>query len=195
MEKSGETWSYIIDGENYIISYSRNFRDFAISNDWHYPESSVIGRNLFDFIEGIEVKHIYKILFEFVRQGKKIGPIPFRCDAPYARRFLELYLSPYPSPEGSIEVVTRLLRIERREPVVALMPNVPRSPEIMVMCSMCKKIKLKDGLWEEIENGLRELGIFESDKPPRISHGLCEDCFNNVMSHLERRTVEEQNPL
>lgn len=188
MEKPVETFWYTIDSENKILSYSRNFEPFARTNGWHYFES-ITGKNLFDFIEGMEVQHIYKILFEFVRQGKSIGPIPFRCDSPSQRRYLELYL--YPLPEGSINIVTRLLRTEHRKPVTALMPNIERSDEIIVMCSMCKKIKLEEGLWKEIEEALKILRLFDVPNPPRISHGLCEDCFANVMAEIKRQTAQE----
>lgn len=181
-----EAWVYTIDRHDVITTYSKNFVQFAISNGWtlRSPEREIIGRNVFDFIEGYETKHIYKILFDLVRQGKRIGPIPFRCDAPGLRRFLELCLDPM--PDSAIKITTKLLREEPRTPVKALMKDLERSQKLIRMCSMCKKIEAGDKMWLEIEEGLVVLKIFEDKNPPRITHGLCHECFSNIMVKIEK---------
>lgn len=184
MERINETLFYVIDKNDMLTDYSENFMTFAISNGWK-PESEIIGRNIFDFIEGIEVRHIYRTLFDLTRQGKHIGPIPFRCDSPTSRRFMELFFTP--GDYGSIRITSKISKIEHRKPInILFMTNVERSQKFLRMCSICKKIDLGKTSWVEIEEGLVSLGIFISEKPFKITHGLCPGCFNLLMSEIEK---------
>ncbi|MCX7822296.1 MAG: hypothetical protein N2260_02490 [Syntrophobacterales bacterium] len=186
MVEIGETWSYVIDRNDILIDFSENFITFAESNGWKVTSLNreLLGRNIFDFIDGAETRHIYRILFDLIRQNKKIGPIPFRCDAPHLRRFMELYLTPL--PEGAIRITTKLLQVEPREPLIALVSSSEKSQRLTKMCSMCKKIEVGDHSWVEIEDGLSLLKIFEHEKMPAITHGVCPPCFRDVMLEIER---------
>jgi len=184
MEEIETDCSYVIDQNDIIIQIGDSFVGFARKNGWHSdiePEQ-VIGRSVFEFIAGTETQHLYRILFEAARRGKSIGPIPFRCDSPDKRRFLELRLEPMSG--GYIEVRTKLLRVEEREPVFALEQGKGDSDRLLRMCSMCKKVALADGRWLEIEEALRTMRLFEGEALPQITHGLCEVCFDEVMSYV-----------
>jgi len=49
---------------------------------------------------------------------------------------------------------------------------------------MCKKILTHRNEWVEIEEGLRQLRIFEYNKMPNLTHGLCNFCYNSIISDL-----------
>ncbi|RME27145.1 MAG: hypothetical protein D6806_05060 [Deltaproteobacteria bacterium] len=148
-----------------------------------FEPEDVIGHSLFDFIDGVETRYLYRILFDKARSEKKrVGPIPFRCDSPQERRFLELTLDAL--QDDSIKIVSILVRSEPREEVDLLKVDVPRSKDLLVICSMCKKIELPSKEWVDIEEGLVRLGIFEKEKMPALSHGLCEDCMTEIMKLL-----------
>ncbi len=153
-KQSRNIFVYTINNEDIIVNYSRNFPTFARENDWSSELSpeAVVGHSIFDFINGIETKHLYEILFEHCRRGKHIGPIPFRCDSPTERRFLELYLRPL--SHDHIDIITKLLKTESRERVKTLEINVPRSEGFIRICSMCKKVAIPDDGWFEIEEAL-----------------------------------------
>ena len=179
-----EVFRYRIDKGDIILSVSQNWELFARDNGWDNepcPEN-VVGHLLWDFIHDSETRHLYKEMFRKVRAGKLIGPIPFRCDSPQERRFLKLVLSPL--PDGQIEITSAITRIERREPIKLLDKDIPRSNDLIRICSMCKKISTNHNKWVEIEEGLRLLKPFEDEELPKLTHGLCHHCSQVIIAKL-----------
>ena len=181
--KKSDTFVYSINEDGIITNYSKNFPTFARNNDWHLdmePEA-IVGRPIFDFISGEETKNLYEVLFEHCRKGKRIGPIPFRCDSPTERRFLELNLRLL--PKNHIDIITVLLKTESRPRVKILQTNTPRTKQLIRICSMCKKV-FADDEWVEIEEALIRMKLFEQERLPRLTHGLCNSCYEAVISEL-----------
>lgn len=182
---------YTVDSNDTITEVSDNWTAFANDNAWNAacrPEE-VVGKKLWGFIQGIETRYLYKELFQRVRSGSACGPIPFRCDSPQERRFLELVLAP--SQNGQIEITSTILRTERRAPVALLDSNAPQSnDEKVTICSLCKKMETPHA-WIEIEAGLTQQRIFESSKMPRVTHGLCPECYRITLAQLD----DERRPL
>ena len=182
---SEDVFVYRIDTADIIVSVSDNWHSFAYNNAWDgdlQPES-VVGSRLWDFIQDIETRHLYKTILDRVRAGKSCRPIPFRCDSPAVRRFLELQFKAL--PDGQIEITSRIIRTEARNSVRLLDTDTPRSADILVICSMCKKIRVSPDQWAEIEEGLIQLRLFENDLMPSLSHGLCPVCFQVAMAELD----------
>ena len=181
--KGSETFVYSLNEDNIITNYSKNFPSFARNNDWQLdmePEA-VMGRSIFDFISGIETQHLYQVLFEHCRKGKHIGPIPFRCDSPTERRFLELTLRLL--PDNHIDIITVLLKTEPRPPVRILQADTPRTEQFIKICSMCKKVFVDDE-WVEIEEALIRMKLFEQERLPQLTHGLCNSCYEAAIAEL-----------
>jgi hypothetical protein len=176
---------YRIDDENVITYVSENWQSFARDNAWAgdcSPEN-VVGHLLWDFIQGMETRHLYKSVLQRVRGGKHVGPIPFRCDSPEERRFLELFLTLL--PEGQVEITSTLVQIELRDSVKLLDREAPRSSEFVRICSMCKKIAVSRNEWVEVEDALAQLRIFEADKMPGLTHGICPTCYQIAMADID----------
>jgi hypothetical protein len=182
---SEETFVYCIDDADVIVSVSGNWSDFAADNGWgrDFGPDDVVGKSLWSFIHDFETRHLYEEVFGRVRRGAPCGPIPFRCDSPEARRYLELLVSL--RPDGNLELVSIIRRVERRDPVLLLDAGVERSEELLRICSMCKKIAAGEGRWVEVEDGLARLRPFEADRMPRLTHGVCPDCFRIATSALD----------
>jgi hypothetical protein len=179
-----EVFRYCIDNRDTILRVSRNWEPFARVNGWESelnPES-VVGYLLWDFIQGSETRHLYKEVFRKVRAGKLVGPIPFRCDSPQERRFLKLVLAPLPN--GQIEITSAIARTEGRDPIKLLDKDIPRSNDLIKICSMCKKISTNHEKWVEIEEGLRQLRTFEAGVVPKLTHGLCHHCHQVIIADL-----------
>lgn len=175
---------YRIDNRDIIVSVSQNWTSFAHANSWSSeirPEN-VVGHLLWDFIQDIATRHLYREVFRKVRAGQPIGPIPFRCDSPQERRFLKLHLSPL--QDGQIEVTSRIVRTEGRDPVRLLEKDIHRSSDLIRICSMCKKIRTNHNMWVEIEDGLSQLKPFSAGEMPRLTHGLCSYCYEVVIADL-----------
>ena len=174
---------YRIDGADTIINVSDNWQNFARGNAWAgpLPPEDVVGNQLWDFIQDLETRYLYQEVFRRVRAGKPCRPIPFRCDAPDERRFLELILDAFPNEQ--IEITSRTVRTERRNPVKLLETGTPRSTtDFLKICSMCKKIQVSQEQWAEVEEGLVYLKIFEGAQMPQLTHGICPECYRKVMA-------------
>ena len=171
-----EVFIYRIDSADTIISISDNWQIFAEENAWDgflRPED-VVGQKIWKFIQGIETQYLYQELFKRVREGISPQAIPFRCDSPSERRYLELFIKSL--PDGQIEIISTILRSESRSTVKLLAVDTARSTDFITVCSMCKMIKVSAEKWIEIEDGLIFFKLFETDEMPQLTHGLCQPC-------------------
>jgi len=180
-----EIYSYQIDNNDRIVSVSSNWCSFAKANDSVVSQNleTVLGHELWEFIQDIETRHLYKEVLKRARCGVHAGNIPFRCDSPTERRYLELQIDVL--PDKSINFSSIILRVEPRHPISLLDIKTPRSTEFVTICSMCKKLKVAADKWLEIEDGLKYLRLFETEKMPQLTHGICGGCYQKVMGELE----------
>ena len=171
---------YYIDSNDLITEVSPNWATFADANSWDhtYNPEDIIGHPLWDFIEGIETQHLYMEIFKRVRSGATCQPIPFRCDSPGEHRYLEL--QPELLSDGRIKIKTRILKVQTRKKVDLLERRVPRSSDLIRICSVCKKIATEEKGWLEIEDGLALLKPFEAREMPGLTHGLCPLCTQEM---------------
>lgn len=183
-----DTCFYTIDCENRIVSVSGNWLSFALENqggeDCH-PDR-VINEPLWKFIDGHETRYLYELCIAKVRDQQQSMILPFRCDAPDRRRYLELKMTP--RPQEQIEFASRILREEPREKVQLLQQDVARSETLIKMCSMCKKVKISENIWLEVEEAITVLGLFAEEKLPRITHGCCQPCYDIAIAEILKFT-------
>ena len=180
-----DVFIYRVDKKDIIVSVSQSWEAFARANAWGIelrPEN-VVGHLLWDFIQDTETQLLYKEVFRRVRAGRPTRAIPFRCDSPHERRFLRLLLSPL--SDGQIEIKSKIIKTERRDPVSLLDKDTPRSGDFIRICSMCKKIFTTDNKWVEIEEGLAQLRLFEAREMPQLTHGLCPICYEIILADLD----------
>ena len=184
--EAGSTCCYHIDGKDRIVSVSDNWLVFAQENEAAescHPEK-IINRSIWEFIDGIETQLLYDIVLKNIRRTNKSVRLPFRCDAPGKRRYLELRITPV--LKGTIEFASTIIREELRDSIEMLEFDIPRSDELVRMCSMCKKVELPGNCWVEIEAAIVTLKLFEKLKQPQISHGLCHDCYILGMAEVDK---------
>jgi hypothetical protein len=166
---------YRIDADDRLVRLGAAWDRFARANG--APELArgrVRGRGLWEFITSIEARHLHKRLLEAVRAGRAIRALPFRCDSPDTRRFMEMDL--LPRANGAVEYRCRLVRAERREAVALVMAAAGGTGALVKMCSWCKRVEVTPGAWRDVEAAVRELGLLEQDPTPGVTHGLCPDC-------------------
>jgi hypothetical protein len=114
------------------------------------------------------------MLLNRVRTSHYTLSFPFRCDAPHLRRFMHLDISPL--PRSGIAFLSCVTREERREPVALLDANAPRNDTFVKICCFCKKVKLENQNWVEVETAIQELGLFNDKALPNLTHGICPTC-------------------
>ncbi len=182
---SKDVFIYRIDSTDTIISVSENWLVFAEANAWsgHLRPENVLGHRLWDFIQGFETQHLYEELFRRVRGGMSSQAIPFRCDSPSERRFLELRIEKL--ADEQIEITSKILRTEPHSAISLLSADTSRSMAFVTICSMCKKIKVSPRQWAEIEEALIELRLFQADEMPQLTHGICPSCYQEAIAKLD----------
>ena len=185
LDNADAVYSYRIDATDMIVRLSENWGDFAAANEGAAgcDHCVVVESRLWDFIDSDEVRLLYGILLERIRRDGRPVRLPYRCDAPHERRFLQLEMVPH--PEGEVDFHSSLLRVESRDPVRILAADAPRSNEFVKVCSLCKRFVMPDGAWVEVETALKRLGLFDEPLLPRLTHGLCPECYDAAVAELD----------
>jgi hypothetical protein len=190
METSGskETYIYRINKNDIIVYVSDNWNSFANENFGSHScnKENVVGFSMWKFIHDLETLHLYKILLRKVRWNRFTARFPFRCDSPGERRFLELLVVPL--KDKAIEFRSQLILAERREPIDLLKHDLVRSDEYLRICSLCKKIAVSETEWQEVEIALATLKLFEKDKMPKLTHGICSSCHDSIITGLDSQS-------
>ncbi|MDW8326994.1 MAG: hypothetical protein RMK99_10540 [Anaerolineales bacterium] len=96
-----------------------------------------------------------------------------------------------------IQFDTRLLEELLREPVALLDASIARSEEQVALCSWCKKVEVAPERWQEVEQAMATLGLFEVFPLPGLRHALCGDCreaLERELAQLARRKTRALNP-
>lgn len=182
--RSLRTYRYVVDDHNRIVEVDEAWLRFARENDApHLDREAVVGKSLWDFIADLETRIIYDAILDRVRHAPLCVRLPFRCDSPAVRRFMELEIIPL-NP-GHVAFNSRLLRREKRPPLHLLQPDRRRADRMLIMCGWCKKIELSAVEWVEAEEGVARLGLFDQPLLPRISHGICPSCNERLHSGLQ----------
>lgn len=171
---------YRIDAGDIITAVNPDWDAFARENEGaHLTGEHVVGRDLWAFIGDFETAQIYRAVLARLRGGAVVPPLPFRCDSPALRRFMELHLRAV-TDDGGVELEARLLRSEPREAVALLDPAAPRDDELLRMCSWCKRVAVTESQWCEVEEAAQRLRLFERDRLPELTHAMCDRCFDDL---------------
>ena len=177
-----KTYTYSVDANNIIQGVSDNFISFAHENmEIEIDNDIFVGRSIYKFMAGVEVKHLYELLIHHVRSTTKEVIVPFRCDSPSLRRYMELRITCLAADEVQFE--STLVREESRDPVKLLDYAETNSEELLRMCSWCKRVSI-DEMWVELEVSIQKLGLFNEAPFPLITHGICEQCLENVKAEM-----------
>jgi len=168
-----------IDREDRICFVSAAWLAFAAENGWSTSADQVLGSAIMSQIADTETRHVYRLLIDKARDGSRPATFRYRCDSPDLRRFMEMQISNL--GRGQIEFRSRVLRLERREPVRVLDAALRnRSGDILSMCSWCKAVYAQSA-WIELEEAVQRLGILAESALPAISHGICPTCSERML--------------
>lgn len=170
-----------IDREGRIGFVNDAWLAFAAENGWHTSAAELLGSELMAFIVDAETRLIYNMLINRVREAGREASFNYRCDSPDWRRFMEMRITNIRELD-QVEFRSRVLRLERREPVDLIDPScAARSREILTMCGWCKAVRVEHA-WIEVEQAVERLGILANQVLPRISHGICPDCRDRIIN-------------
>jgi hypothetical protein len=179
-----DTVRYRINGDDLLVDVDRGWQRFAVENGAPQLLSNhVLGRSLWDFISDVETRAIYQAMLQKVRSNKETVSVELRCDAPDRRRFIRLDITSL--SRQRVQFVGTILKVERRDEVPLLEPDGDRSSDILTICSWCKSVLMPDGRYVEIEAAVNQLGLFNAEVLPQLSHGICPSCWTRVTKDLD----------
>ena len=144
-----------------------------------FTADHIIGRNLFEFIKGIEIHHLYQALMNKVlRTGVSIT-FPYRCDGPHVRREMIMSLS---LENETVRYESILLRETPRERQIPAGTN--SATTLVAICSFCQRYRfpLTSTIWKDLDYLL-----LEAELPDKFdfSHGLCRACYQRFADDLK----------
>jgi hypothetical protein len=191
--------TYLTDHDGAMLALGRpNWNAFAAANGGQHliDGRGVVGRSLFEFVAGEEVKAYYrKCLKSLSGQGRTPVRLVSRCDGPGVKRELLITMSSVVSgPNAGYVLFQSTIVAEEVRPALDLFDfqglrakNASRGPlPILAMCSYCQNVRHpvgsteKTGLWVSAAEYYRLGG--HSDV--RISHGICPLCLTRVEQTL-----------
>lgn len=181
--------SYRIDALDRIVSVNSAWSEFAAANAGldSLPER-VLGTELWTFISDETIEELYRRLVTRARAGHAVQ-FHYRCDAPAERRVFEMRISA--GAGGEVEFSSLLVSCEPRPAVDWLDRGATRSNELVRMCGWCGRVALADGRWVEIEQAIEQHGALQDATPPRITHGICPECFHRMAQLIPSEVPDE----
>jgi hypothetical protein len=166
---------YWIDRADTVTSVNEMWAQFATANGRPELAGSATGSSLWAHVTGDDVTLLWHGVLERVRAGNTIS-IPYRCDSPSERRFLNMLLRPH--QDGTVEFISETRRVEAR-PYMALLEPIrdDETGELIRSCSWCRRFFV-DG-WVEIEEAISRLDLLDGETR-QVTHGMCSDCERDV---------------
>ena len=89
---------------------------------------------------------------------------------------------------NAIQFLSKLLRQEFRQPLDILDAARDRSGEFLKICSWCKKIHIPDRGWGELEEAIGALDLFGNHSMPRMTHTICDSCYDFMKWELNQES-------
>lgn len=175
---------HTIDARNRIASVNRAWVELVHVNA---AEADVIGRPLWDFVEGVQVRQLWEILFERVRAVGAPVFVPMRADTASMRRVWDVEL--HPLAENAIRLVFEPVWSEKRPAVALLDPAYPRNELSLPFCHWCNRIQVRIGAWEEIEYAQLTLRLEAAETLPSLRKAACTSCKQSLLNTFPARVA------
>lgn len=172
--------SYKLDKDDIIVSVGDAWNDFAAENNSPSAFSSnVVGRNLWQFIAGVQTRSYLNAIFFACRMDTQPFSISYRCDAPDEKRLFRLSISP--GEKGSLIlnhslVHTKLSLADQNVPVFAEHYDNTR-------CSICCSFLIGENWIDTF--AYPDARFFAK------SYGICPNCRAEVREALDWRKRQD----
>jgi hypothetical protein len=88
---------------------------------------------------------------------------------------------------GVVRCTSTLLRTEPREVPPLLDPCRERSGHTLPVCGWCRRVRVAEASWVEVEEVVAEQDLFDGGPLPLLTHGICADCTSLLRTGSKRR--------
>ncbi|MCK6404491.1 MAG: hypothetical protein L6Q60_00595 [Rhodocyclaceae bacterium] len=169
---------YRLDARDRIVEVGGDWDRFAIDNGAEELVSgAILGMPLRTFIAGDVTRMFVDALLARVRLTGRPAVIPYRCDSPGVKRFMEM----------SLESIGAELISEHRclseqvmfSPLAYAVVSEPASGGWVRRCSMCNRLTDRSGRSYESDEYPHEAG-----DTVRVIYHVCPDCQRRVKARL-----------
>lgn len=179
--------AYVVTAVGEILAIGeRHWAAFANDNQSVDLKPSVlIGRNLFDFIEGDDVREYYRSLHATLISGGSHISFEYRCDAPDIERRMLMAVSVF-EPENQPPLIlyqSQIIDQCVRVPVPFLVAGNYVKPyddkSLASICSFCARVAWPIGPVRDERTWLTPDEYYANGGSSQValSHGICPECF------------------
>ncbi|MEM8681244.1 MAG: hypothetical protein AAGF97_18000 [Planctomycetota bacterium] len=177
-------YSYLVDDADRLRWVSLHWLGFAQENGAaQLTEEAVLGRSLWDSIADDRTEKLYRALMGRVRKQRSLVVVPFRCDSPSLRRYMQLSIQA--RERGQLLFGSRVVKIEPRPRMDILDLRSRRSSQVVTLCSLCQKLLIEPAGWMELEAAIAKLHLLEEDTFPRLRYTVCASCQQSTFTLLQ----------
>lgn len=180
---------YITSRSGELLAFGRrNWDAFACENDGQDAVSNnLLGRNLFDFIEGENVRAVYKSTHAtLIEDDQARITFEYRCDAPDQERRMLMSISTVVCDDGEAAILyqSQVLDARTRVPLGVFSAEnnkLPYSIESRIaICSFCAKIAWPSETWAPSRDWISADNYYVrgGSSQVRLNHGICPECFD-----------------
>ena len=182
-DTTGTVVEYWIDSDDFVTDVGQDWAEFAGDNGAPGLAAAALDRTLWTYFDQDEIRELWQLLVDRVRATHTQVRVPLRCDAPHARRWFEMTVTPEPNDRVHFRSV--LVFEESRQPVALLDPRSHRDHDAdpILVCSWCGRGQ-SGTTWLDIEDVVQVDRLLEQMSIPRISHGICGPCRNDMSAEL-----------
>jgi hypothetical protein len=176
---------YTIDASDRLVFVNPAWHEFIapVAAD----PAQVLGQPVWDRIPAGVVRQLWELLYSRVRAVGGAVFVPMRVDSADERRLIDIELRPL--GDGSIRHVCEPVWRERRAAIALLDPAYPRDERILRSCMWCRRIQVRLGVWEEIEQAQQTLAIPAEATLPQLEPVACTSCKQSLLKTFPARVA------
>lgn len=165
---------YLLTGDDRIERVCRAWSEVAeLRMGVRTDADAVVGRPIWDFINGGATQRVYDALFWHVRRNGRPISFAYRGDCPGAIRYMRMHLSP--GPGGRVQLRSVLLHEQsRNREVYFCHVDYQRHPDLL-QCSLCQKLNA-NGRWYTVSEALEHTDLLDALLPVEVGDTVCEGC-------------------
>ena len=172
-----QIYRYGVDESDVIDFVDRWWLAYATENGAvGLEEASVVGRPIWEFIVDESTIALYREIHQRVRSTGRAIDVPFRCDSPRLRRYMQLTISR--QDNGKLLYESMVIKTVPRHRLAVLDPMTKRSTSFLTMCSFCKRSLIEPSGWLEMEDIALRLRMDDQPTVPQLRYTVCPDCNN-----------------